>query len=125
MEYASRNSRGFEPESADAIYQYANGRFDYGIREERKRRIPSALDGFFWSLGDSNSVKSWSKKQFTRGTASKPVHFGTRMNHLHTQFGTCPLLPETVQYPLSYPASYDKLLEITCPRPLNSSKVAH
>lgn len=51
MEYASRDSRGFEPESADAIYRYANGRFDYGIREERERRIPSAVDGFLWRPG--------------------------------------------------------------------------
>ena len=33
--------------------------------------------------------------------------------------------PGTIWYPLSCPASYNKLLEIACFRPLKSSKVVH
>jgi len=57
MGFASRDPRGFELENADAIYRYANVRFDYGIREERERRIPSAVDGLLWSLATMLFVK--------------------------------------------------------------------
>jgi len=46
--------RGLELENAHTIYRYAKGRFAQGIREERKTLIPSVIDGFLWSLRDSN-----------------------------------------------------------------------
>jgi hypothetical protein len=51
----AREPRGFELESADAIYRYVKGRFDRGIREEQESLIPSVVDGCLWSLRDSNS----------------------------------------------------------------------
>ena len=43
--------RGFELESADAIYRYEKEAFGHGIHEERKRLIPSVIYEFLCSLG--------------------------------------------------------------------------
>ena len=51
------NPGGFELESAGAVYRYRDWRFGCGIHEERKRLIPSVIDVFLWSLGDSNLLR--------------------------------------------------------------------
>ena len=42
--------KGFELESADAIYRYENGRFDRDNRKQRESKMPSVIDEFLWSL---------------------------------------------------------------------------
>ena len=44
--------RGFELESAGAVYRYRKRQFGLGIHDERQRQIPTVVDEFLWSLGD-------------------------------------------------------------------------